>query len=51
MKIVEIGGPDLVLLPDLIWTALTARGDGRTVVTDPAGAGLDLERLAAAALS
>ncbi|MBB3748921.1 uncharacterized protein YbjT (DUF2867 family) [Mycolicibacterium sp. BK634] len=34
--IVEIGGPDMVLLPDLIRTALTARGDARTVVADPA---------------
>ena len=34
--IVEIGGPDMVLLPDLIRTALTARGDSRTVVADPA---------------
>jgi uncharacterized protein YbjT (DUF2867 family) len=34
--VVEIGGPEAVLLPDLIRTALTARGDSRTVVTDPA---------------
>jgi uncharacterized protein YbjT (DUF2867 family) len=34
--IVEIGGPEMVLLPDLIRTALTAHGDGRTVVADPA---------------
>jgi uncharacterized protein YbjT (DUF2867 family) len=34
--IAEIGGPDQVLLPDLIRTALTARGDSRTVVVDPA---------------
>lgn len=34
--IAEIGGPDMVLLPDLIRTALTARGDSRTVVADPA---------------
>lgn len=33
--VVEIGGPDMVLLPDLIRTALTARGDIRTVVADP----------------
>ncbi len=34
--IAEIGGPDMVLLPDLIRTALTARGDSRSVVADPA---------------
>ena len=34
--IAEIGGPDMVLLPDLIRTALVARGDSRTVVADPA---------------
>lgn len=33
--IAEIGGPDMVLLPDLIRTALIARGDSRTVVADP----------------
>lgn len=34
--IVEIGGPEPVLLPDLIRTALAARGDDREVVADPA---------------
>jgi uncharacterized protein YbjT (DUF2867 family) len=34
--IAEIGGPDMVLLPDLIRTALVARGDSRSVVADPA---------------
>jgi uncharacterized protein YbjT (DUF2867 family) len=34
--IVEIGGPEPFLLPDLIGTALAARGDSRRVVTDPA---------------
>lgn len=33
--ITEIGGPEAVLLPDLIRTALTARGDARQVVADP----------------
>ena len=33
--IVEIGGPNAVLLPDLIRTALTARGDTRPVIADP----------------
>lgn len=33
--IVEIGGPEMVLLPDLIRTALTARRDTRAVVADP----------------
>ncbi|PRC41778.1 NmrA family transcriptional regulator [Mycobacterium sp. ITM-2017-0098] len=33
--IVEIGGPVAVLLPDLLRTALSARGDSRTVVADP----------------
>jgi len=43
--IVEIGGPDMVLLPDLIRTALTARGDSRTVVADPAAKywGIDID--------
>jgi len=31
----EIGGPEAFLLPDLIRTALTARGDTRQVVADP----------------
>jgi uncharacterized protein YbjT (DUF2867 family) len=34
--ITEIGGPEAVRLPDLIRTALTARGDSREVVADPA---------------
>ncbi len=34
--IVEIAGPAAVALPDLIRTALTARGDARPVVADPA---------------
>ena len=34
--IVEIGGPQAVLLPDLLRTALSARGDSRPVVADPA---------------
>lgn len=33
--IVEIGGPHAVRLPDLIRTALTARGDQRPVIADP----------------
>ncbi|TGD84543.1 SDR family oxidoreductase [Mycolicibacterium sp. CH28] len=33
--IAEIGGPEMVALPDLIRTALTARGDRRAVVADP----------------
>jgi uncharacterized protein YbjT (DUF2867 family) len=33
--ITEIGGPAAVLLPDLIRTALTARGDTREVLADP----------------
>lgn len=43
--IVEIGGPDMVLLPDLIRTALTSRGDSRTVVADPAASywGVDID--------
>lgn len=43
--IAEIGGPDMVLLADLIRTALTARGDSRTVVTDPAALywGVDID--------
>ena len=36
--ITEIGGPEAVRLPDLIRTALTARGDARQVVADPAAA-------------
>jgi uncharacterized protein YbjT (DUF2867 family) len=34
--ITEIGGPEQFRLPDLIRTALTARGDERKVVADPA---------------
>ncbi len=34
--ITEIGGPEQFRLPELIRTALTARGDGREVVADPA---------------
>ncbi len=33
--IVEIGGPVAVLLPDLLRTALSTRGDSRPVVADP----------------
>ncbi|AQT82260.1 NmrA family transcriptional regulator [Mycolicibacterium litorale] len=33
--VAEIGGPEAVLLPELIRTALTAHGDRRTVVADP----------------
>jgi uncharacterized protein YbjT (DUF2867 family) len=33
--VTEIGGPQAFLLPDLIRTALTARGDSREVVADP----------------
>jgi len=42
--VVEIGGPTAVLLPDLLRTALTAVGDSRTVVADPAAKywGIDL---------
>jgi len=41
----EIGGPEAFLLPDLIRTALTARGDTRQVVADPASKywGIELE--------
>jgi uncharacterized protein YbjT (DUF2867 family) len=43
--ITEIGGPEAFLLPDLIRTALTARGDSREVVADPAARywGIELE--------
>ncbi|KDE99772.1 NmrA family transcriptional regulator [Mycolicibacterium aromaticivorans JS19b1 = JCM 16368] len=43
--IAEIGGPDMVLLPDLIRTALTSRGDSRTVVADQAASywGVDID--------
>jgi hypothetical protein len=41
----EIGGPQRFELPDLIHTALTARGDTRAVVTDPAAKywGIDID--------
>jgi hypothetical protein len=35
-SITEVGGLEQFRLPDLIRTALTARGDGREVVADPA---------------
>ena len=43
--VTEIGGPEAVLLPDLIRTALTARGDSRTVVADPSAQywGIDID--------
>ena len=43
--ITEIGGPEAFRLPDLIRTALTARGDTREVVADPAARywGIELE--------
>ena len=43
--ITEIGGPETVLLPDLIRTALTAHGDAREVVADPKAQywGIDIE--------
>jgi uncharacterized protein YbjT (DUF2867 family) len=43
--ITEVGGPEKYLLPDLIRTALTARGDTRQVVTDPEATywGIDIE--------
>jgi uncharacterized protein YbjT (DUF2867 family) len=34
--IIEVGGPEQFRMPDLIRTALTARGDTRKVVADPA---------------
>ncbi len=33
--IIEVGGPERFRLPELIRTALTARGDSREVVLDP----------------
>jgi uncharacterized protein YbjT (DUF2867 family) len=44
-RITEIGGPEAFLLPDLIRTALVARGDTREVVADPKSQywGIDLE--------
>lgn len=43
--IAEIGGPQRFTLPELIRTALTARGDKRPVVTDPAAQywGIDID--------
>jgi uncharacterized protein YbjT (DUF2867 family) len=43
--IVEVGGPERFTLPELIRTALTARGDTRPVVADPAAKywGIDIE--------
>jgi uncharacterized protein YbjT (DUF2867 family) len=43
--ITEIGGPQAVLLPDLIRTALTAHGDPREVIADPAAQywGIDID--------
>ncbi|SEH52973.1 Uncharacterized conserved protein YbjT, contains NAD(P)-binding and DUF2867 domains [Mycolicibacterium rutilum] len=43
--ITEIGGLTAVLLPDMIRTALAARGDERTVVSDPSAQywGIDLD--------
>jgi uncharacterized protein YbjT (DUF2867 family) len=43
--ITEIGGPEAFRLPDLIRTALTARGDTREVVADPAARywGIEIE--------
>lgn len=43
--ITEVGGPEQFCLPDLIRTALTARGDTRAVVADPDARywGIDIE--------
>jgi uncharacterized protein YbjT (DUF2867 family) len=43
--ITEVGGPERFRLPELIRTALTARGDTRHVVADPAALywGIDIE--------
>jgi uncharacterized protein YbjT (DUF2867 family) len=43
--ITEVGGPEKFRLPDLIRTALTARGDTRVVIADPAASswGVDIE--------
>ena len=43
--ITEVGGPEQYRLPDLIRTALTARGDTRQVVADPAAQywGVDID--------
>jgi uncharacterized protein YbjT (DUF2867 family) len=43
--ITEVGGPEQFRLPELIQTALTARGDARQVVADPAARywGVDIE--------
>jgi uncharacterized protein YbjT (DUF2867 family) len=40
--IVEVGGPREYLLPELIRTGLTARGDARQVISDPAATYLGL---------
>ena len=40
--IVEVGGPREFLLPELIRTGLTARGDARQVIVDPAATYLGL---------
>ena len=43
--ITEIGGPEAFRLPDLIRTALTARGDTREVIADPSARywGIEIE--------
>ena len=43
--IVEIGGPEALLLPEAIRISLTARGDGREVIADPEARywGIELE--------
>lgn len=43
--ITEIGGPQAVLLPDLIRTALTAHADTREVAADPTAQywGIDID--------
>ena len=43
--ITEVGGPEQFRLPDLIRTALTAHGDTRRVVADPAAQywGVDID--------
>jgi uncharacterized protein YbjT (DUF2867 family) len=43
--ITEIGGPEAFRLPELIRTAVTARGDARQVVADPAAqySGVDID--------
>jgi uncharacterized protein YbjT (DUF2867 family) len=41
----QVGGPQAFALPDLIRTALTARGDGRSVIADPSAQywGVDID--------